>query len=357
MAEYATAAFEDRRRPRIKLWTGLALASFTVLAAGLYAAFWFDTAGRLKSGIVEWTTVQREAGNIVVFNDLQVSGFPLFFTLTADQATLGRTADQTFSWRAEAFRAAARPWAPRHLTISAPDNGVTFSARGNSRNVEITAAALRMTVELDDTNWPVTVAVRFERPILKILGVRNDIAAASLDLRGTGSRDGQGSITLEAIDVTSGDELLQRLGGTVDLIKAAIDVKGAWSAGPTDRQLDAWRLNGGTVEVRDTRIEFGSLTADVEGTLSLDDELRPLGALTVTFLGFSEFIDRLKQNEIIRPRDAAAAKISINILGDRTESGRVRIPLTAQFGRLSVGPLTVSNLPSATDLLEIPNLQ
>ncbi|MCX8231078.1 MAG: DUF2125 domain-containing protein, partial [Alphaproteobacteria bacterium] len=164
MAEYATAAFEGRRRPRTKLWTALALAFFAVLAAGLYAAFWFDTAGRLKSGIVEWTAVQREAGNFVVFNDLQISGFPLSFTLTADQATLGRTADQTFSWRAEAFRAAARPWAPRHLTISAPDNGVTFSARGNSRNVEITAAALRMTVELDDTNWPVTVAVRFERP-------------------------------------------------------------------------------------------------------------------------------------------------------------------------------------------------
>ena len=187
--------------------------------------------------------------------------------------------------------------------------------------------------------------------------MRNDIVAASLDLRGTGSRDGQGSITLEAIDVTSGTELLRRLGGTVDLIKAAIDVKGGWSAGPTNRQLDAWRLNGGTVEVRDTHIEFGSLKADVEGTLSLDDKLRPLGALTVTFLGLSEFIDRLQQNEIIRPRDAAAAKISITVLGDRTESGRVRIPLTAQFGRLSVGPLTVIDLPSASDLLEIPNLQ
>lgn len=357
MAEYATAAFEDRRRPRTKLWAGLAVAFFAVLAAGLYAAFWFDTAGRLKSGIVEWTAAQREAGNFVVFNNLQISGFPLSFTLTADQAVLGRTAAQTFSWRAEGFRAAARPWSPRELTISAPDNGVTFSARGNSRNVEMNAAALRMTVQLDKTNWPTTVAARFERPVLQILGRRNDIAAASLDLRGTGARDGQGSITLEAIDATSGDELLQRLGGTIDLIKTAIDVKGAWSTGPIDRQLDAWRLNGGTIEVHDTRIEFGALKTDLEGTLSLDDELRPLGALTATFLGLSEFIDRLQQSEIIRPRDAAAAKISINVLGSRTESGRLRLPLTAQFGRLSVGPLSVGDVPSLPDLLEIPNLQ
>ena len=115
MAEYATAAFEDRRRPHTKLWAGLALAFLAILAGGLYAGFWFDTADRLKSSIAEWTAVQREMGNFVVFDNLQVSGFPLSFALTTDQVTFGRTADQTFSWRAEALRATFRPWTPRQL--------------------------------------------------------------------------------------------------------------------------------------------------------------------------------------------------------------------------------------------------
>lgn len=357
MAEYATAAFEDRRRPRTKLWAGLAIAFFVLLAAGLYTAFWFDTAGRLKDGTIEWTAAQRKAGNFVVFNDLQITGFPLSFTLTAEQAVLGRTGDRTFSWRAEGFRATARPWSPRRVTITAPDNGVTYSARGNSRNVEMNAAALRLIVHLDEQNWPGAAEARFERPILRILGVRDDTAAAALDVRLTGTPDGQGTVAFEAVDITSGQDLLQRLGGTVDRLKAAVDINGAWTPGPVDRQLDAWRLNGGTVDLHDTRLEFGSLVADIEGTLSLDDALRPLGALTATFLGLTEFIDRLQQSEIIRPRDAAAAKISINLLGERTESGRLRIPVTAQFGRLSVGPLNAGALPPLPELLEIPNLQ
>ncbi len=180
MAEYANAAFEERRRPRTKLWAGLAIGFFAVLAAGLYSAFWFDTAARLKDGIIEWTAAQRAAGNFVVFNNLQITGFPLAFTLSADQAVLGRTSDRTFSWRAEGFRASARPWSPRNLTITAPDNGATYSARGNSRNVEINAAALRMEVQLDARNWPNAATAHFDRPVLQILGVRDDIAAASL---------------------------------------------------------------------------------------------------------------------------------------------------------------------------------
>ena len=160
MAEYATAAFEDHRGPRTKLWVGLAFAFFAILAGGLYAGFWFDTAHRLKSSIAEWTAVQRETGNFVVFNNLQISGFPLSFALTTDQVTFGRTADKTFSWQAEALRATSRPWTPRDLTIIAPDTSVMIFTNENSRKVKINAAALRMTVELDDTNLPATFAAQ-----------------------------------------------------------------------------------------------------------------------------------------------------------------------------------------------------
>ncbi len=357
MAEYANATFESRRPARTKLWAALTLAVFAAIAAGLYTAFWFDAAERLKTGIVEWTAQQRAAGNFVVLNDLKITGFPLAFTLTADQAVVGRTDKRTYSWRAEAFRARAWVWSPRTMTVNAPDNGLTFSARGNSRNVEMNAASLAMTVHLDDANWPRTVTARFERPVLRILGVRDEIAASTLTLNAAAAPDGQGSLALDAIDITSGQALLQRLGGTIDRITAAADLKGAWTTGPLERQLDAWRLGGGTLEMRDTRLDWGGLTVDAAGTFSLDEELRPLGAMTATFLGLSDFIDRLQAAEIIRPRDAAAAKVSINLLGERTEAGRIRIPVTAQFGRLSVGPIALGDLLPVPELLDIPNLQ
>jgi hypothetical protein len=357
MAEYATAAFQEPRRPRTGLWTILIVVFVVVLAAVLYGAFWFDTADRLKTGIQDWIAQQRRAGNFVVLNNLQISGFPLSFTFTADSTVLGRTAERTYSWRAEGLHAVARPWSPRMLRISAPDNGVTYSARGNSRNVELNAASLAATVHLGDRGMVDRFEATFTRPVLHVLGVRDDIAARSLDVRGGGALGGPVSLELEAADVTSGYHLLQRLGGTVDRLKAAADVTGAWAPGEMTSELDAWRRGGGTVEVRDTRLEFGPLKVDVVGTVSLDDQLRPLGALTATFLGLDDFIDRLQKAEIVRPGEAAAAKVSIRVLGEPTESGRLRIPVTAQFGRLSVGPMAVGSLMSVPQMLEIPNLQ
>lgn len=357
MAEYATAAFREPRRPRTKLWASLIALFVVVLAAFLYGVFWFDTADRLKTGIQAWIAAQRAAGNFVVLNNLQITGFPLSFTFTADDAVIGRTAGRTFSWRAQSVKAVARPWAPQTLRVTAPDNGVTYSARGNSRNVELNAAALNLTARLDGQGMLERVDGRLERPVLHVLGIRDEIAASALKIRGAGRLGGAVTLEFDAVDITSGLDILQRLGGTVDRIKAAADVTGDWSLGDPAARLDAWRRNGGTVEIRDTRLEWGTLKADLAGTVSLDDELRPLGALTATFLGLGDFIDRLQRAEIIRARDAAAAKVTVNLISERTNSGRRRIPITAQFGKLTIGPIQAGELMSVPEMLAVPNLQ
>jgi len=357
MAEYATAAFQEPRRPRTRLWAGLIAAFVVVLAAFLYTVFWFNTADRLKTGIQDWIAAQREAGNFVVLNDLTITGFPLSFTFDAQQSVIGRTEGRTFSWRTDSLRATARPWNPRVLHVTAPDNGMTYSARGNSRNVEMNAAALDMTARLGNAGTIDGIDAVFAHPVLRILGVRDEIAAQSLVVRGNGALGGAATLELDAADVTSGHALLQRLGGTIDRIKAAADLTGAWPLGDVDRVLDAWRRDGGTLEIRDTRVEWGSLKVDLAGTMALDEELRPLGAMTATFLGLGEFIDRMQRAEVVSPTEAAAAKVTLNIISQPTESGRRLIPLTAQFGRLSIGPMRLGTLMSVPEMLEIPNLQ
>ncbi len=359
MAEYATAAFQEPRRPgsRKRLWTVLAALAVLILLVVLYGVFWFNTAERLKTGIQDWIAGQRAAGNFVVLNDLTITGFPLSFTFSAGQSVLGRTADRTYSWRADSVQAVARPWNPRVLHVTAPDNGATYSARGNSRNVEVNAAGLEMTAHLGASGVLERFEARIERPILRVLGVPDEIAARSLDVRGQGAFGGPLTLELDAADVTSAHDLLQRLGGTVDRVKAAADLTGKWAPGDIEPALDAWRRNGGTLEVRDTRLEWGTFKIDVAGTVALDETLRPLGALTATFLGLDDFVDRLQRAEIIRPGAAAAAKITINLIGEPTESGRLRIPVTAQFGRLTVGPMQLGTLMTVPEMLDIPNLQ
>jgi len=87
------------------------------------------------------------------------------------------------------------------------------------------------------------------------------------------------------------------------------------------------------------------LHAEGDGTLTLDEAMRPLGAFGTRLRGLSEFIDQLVRAGLINSRTASAVKISVGLLAARDASGVLAVPVSAQFGKLSVGPVVVADLP------------
>ena len=97
--------------------------------------------------------------------------------------------------------------------------------------------------------------------------------------------------------------------------------------------------------MRALRLEWGPLRLESDGTLALDEELRPIGAFVVRVLGLSEAITALTEADVITPQNAAIVRITTSILSEETDGGRLEFAVTAQFGKLFVGPIAVWDIP------------
>ena len=135
------------------------------------------------------------------------------------------------------------------------------------------------------------------------------------------------------------------LGREVATVAAAATVTGALPEIPDRAALAAWSEAGGTVELRTLSVQWGGLAIEAEGTMALDQALRPQAALTARVAGFGEALDAFAAAGAMRPSDASLAKTFLNIMA-KTVSGRrvIEIPLTAQDGTLFAGPLPLVKL-------------
>jgi hypothetical protein len=86
----------------------------------------------------------------------------------------------------------------------------------------------------------------------------------------------------------------------------------------------------------------------VKGTLALNAELKPIGAGTIDFTGIDYFLaDQVKIGEL-NPAEAKVAKLAISLLTQPKElldKSMIRIPITAQNGKLKAGPFFLIDLP------------
>jgi hypothetical protein len=119
--------------------------------------------------------------------------------------------------------------------------------------------------------------------------------------------------------------------------------------------LQAWREEEGALEVTRGLLSWGPLTLNLNGTLSVDQNLRPMGSMTATVSGFNEALSALAKNGVMGKKEAKIGKIALSLLAtqeNKQTPPSVCLPVTAQDGKLTVGPLVFSPLPSTVELIE-----
>ena len=113
------------------------------------------------------------------------------------------------------------------------------------------------------------------------------------------------------------------------------------------QRLDAWRLDGGIVEIRHADLRMGKFSLAGEGTLALDRELQPEGAFTARIQGFKDTIDRLADAGYVERRNGAIAKAALGLMAKTPAGGgpaELKVSLTMQDRWLSVGPFRLIRL-------------
>src|SRR3546814_11802892 len=81
---------------------------------------------------------------------------------------------------------------------------------------------------------------------------------------------------------------------------------GALPPGPPSQAIEAWRQNGGTVEIPWLNLVWGPLDLRAKGTATLDGRMRPLGALTADIRGYRETLTAFASAGLVPPDTALA---------------------------------------------------
>ncbi len=123
-------------------------------------------------------------------------------------------------------------------------------------------------------------------------------------------------------------------------------LSGFQSQMPPPKSLMEWRDGGGVLDVSMLKFTWSPIRAEAEGALTMDKDMYPLGSFASRIVGYQEALTYLIQLGLVKQKNAAAASFVLELFSQPDENGtkRLKIPITLQNKRLSVGPASLLKL-------------
>lgn len=330
----------------------IALSLFLLLvatAAG-YTVYWFHLAHRLEAGIGPWAQSQRARGYTLRWEGVAVEGYPVAFRLRFRRAAASSDNLLPLAIAAPTLLAEARPWDLQRWRVSAPEG---VSAEAPSEGDGLTAGALDGWATLGrDGGTAIDLTLRDVAGTGLAAGIAVASAEAQLaipDRPPASHRDAALGAALRLAKLAL-PAPVPPFGGTIEALSLAWTIKGGLPQGRLRDALAAWRQEGGTVELTEGSLRWGTLAINANGTLALDDGLQPIGALTAEIEDHNAIIDAAAANGNLRADDARLVKTFLGLLAKPDADGkkRLKLPLSLQNDRVYLGPVQIAALPRFT---------
>lgn len=334
-------------RTRYVLIAGMAVV--TVALVG-YSAAWYRLANQVRSNVEAWASERNASGLETGFRSLAIDGYPFSLRLFVDRpvAAIGR-ATQPWRWEGDGVHVIAKPWAPNRFEIlpigeqrlvgpttivfRAADGMAELNLDDDGRSGELDLELSGLTIRVGNDPEPIraeVVSLNLERPT-PTPGQKAALLFFALDAGGIyAPRAARGPLGAD----------IERL-----LIDGNVpDVPNASQAEISS--ITDWRDAGGVVEVESLELRWSGLQLSGVGTVTLDDEMRPLAAFSARVRDYGRTLDAFVDKGILTPREAAVARTVFDLLARRSTDGSLEIPITAQDGRLYAGPVALVPVPA-----------
>ncbi len=347
---------------------GLTAVAVAAAVALVYGGYWSYLAGQVETGVEHWFAERTSEGLKAGYASLRVGGFPFQLVAVIEAPELAAPKGlKPWSWKGPALVLKARPWRLTRVRVSAPGRHHFTVTRGGSR-AAFTVGAGKLELKLKHRGVAtgramlsvreVTLRDAYEKAVA-------GVAAADFIVERPGRADDGGpggpapavDFLAQAEGVSYPAAPVRGLGRTTARLVVQVSVTGQADDGPGSQlgprkfgaeAMARWRDSGGTLEVKRFALNHGPLTLDGDGTLALDDRMRPIGAFTLRVKGFEEALDRLAGAGVIKPYPAALVKTVMKSLARKQGvpgGEELKVPLSLQDGRLYVGPVALAKLP------------
>jgi hypothetical protein len=326
------------------------------LAAGAVAVYWHWAADRLETAIAEWTAAQRERGYEIAYQGPMIEGFPTTLAARFEEPSVaspgfaapGIASSDGWRWAGPPVSGAARLWAPLTVELRFPGrHEITRQLGGvaipGTLEAEQAAAVIELGIDgrverarlgMTDLAW--------DDPVAGQITAAQLLATIGQPVVATSAR--QDALPLMAVvrTVMLPERLRSPLGRRLQELRIDATLRGTPPPGPLRAALSAWRDAGGVLDLHNSLLQWGPLILSGDGTLTLDQELRPLGALSARIRGLGAALDKFADAGLIKRGQAIAIELAASALaGERDADGEqvVMLPLTLQDGRLYLGPV------------------
>lgn len=304
-----------------------------------YYAVWSLLIGRVEAAVLAFQSMQRAQGRDFSFASMQRGGFPYRLSLRLDGVAWSDP--KANGWRAEAETLIAHQqlWSSQHIVFELfGRQAFTWRDGSGGHTTSLVPERGRASLVLDGAD-------RWLRFAADIQGARFGDALQGFEaqrlqvhLRQAGNVPPMQDVALQVNGLSLPAGLDGPLGRQVQELNLVGRQTGPWVGNSLEDALGGWRDAGGIIEFNTVALHWGAVKLSGDGSLTVDKQFRPLGAMGGKLLGAAAGIDALVAAGKMQPREAAAAKAALVSLHkqDQGPEPYLPLPLTAQDGRLSI---------------------
>ena len=333
------------------------VAALGVAAIG-YVAFWFWAAGAAEQSVVRWAEARRAEGMEVGWGNLSVGGFPFRLEVSVEGPRMAAPRHPlTPEWRGARVVAYAHPWNLRHVLASFEgDHALSFLEGDSRRSISLRARTWLASWQAGPEGRPKRISIDLHDVQATDSAAPEPTRAARLQLH---VRPGQAPNALADIAMKASSIVLPKaqalpLGPEIGAAELDATLMGPLPEGGYPQAVLRWRDGGGVVEVRRIAVEWGEVSVEASGTLALDAATRPEGAFTAEVRNHRELLDELIAAKALSTDDGRLARAALDLLA-AAGGGALAVPVTAQNGKLWLGPVAVARLnPLLPDAAQNP---
>lgn len=331
------------------------IASFSILISlGIISWFvLFEYSARwLEKELETVVTDLRQKGYTVAYSKVEFTGNPLFLRANFQSPHI-KDPSGSFDWQGHEIQVSSRLWSLHRLKLSFPGNQMVNIPQNlpfplGTLKVEDATGVIKLTMEGKLKSASLNVKDVFfligghPQPIsFKEFSLRADNLTSPLDLH----------VALRSKIV--GLETVLKIPPLNDPLTVSLDahLSGFESKGAFPTTLAQWRDGGGVLDVSALKLSWATIIAEGEGTLTIDNEMYPLGSFSSRIEGYNEALTYMVNLGWVKQKNATAAAFVMDLLSTPTDGGtkRLTIPITLQNKRLSVGPARILKLKPFAD--------
>jgi hypothetical protein len=333
------------------------LAVLPVAVVAGWAGWWYLESTILQRALDSWVATERAQGSEIHFVGPRVGGFPWRLRAIFTDVTITRP--DGLAWQGQGLKVDARLWRihAMHLRLLGHQD-VRLPARLMPPVAASAVASETITVDGAEGWLTLGGAQGFTeaRLVLSDLGLpsatvaRLDVGASAPAVAVTADTDVGLSVSVTADGIRVPGAVAPSLGPAIESATVIARVMGAPPRLEPDALL-AWSREGGTLALETASLHWGPLVLGAEGTLGLDRNLQPIGALTAEVTGFEQAIDGLVDAGWLKPKNALTAKAALAGLVPAPQDGRppasstVKVPLSLHDRFVHIGPFRLVPLP------------